>query len=134
MRRPPLPCTREEAHRIIAMPKEVSDLPSFRSEMNTKDGAGRGEKKKGWRMTFWTIRDTLRATLFAWDMRILGFDLHPPRPQRGRHGPGDEGYHWDFPDILGLDCARLFIDPQPADLQEALDYVFVAWNVTFAED
>ena len=69
------------------------------------------------------MRDTLRATLFCDETRILGLDYH------GQAGAIAIGYHWDICAPLAAAGSRIFIDPQPADTLEALDCLSFFWHI-----
>lgn len=126
MRQPRAPSALHHVLNALALPKELdATREGVLAAASKPDGFECGSKRYRWRVDISTARNVLLARLTCDGAVVLNLDHHATP---GRIAPG---YHWDVRPPLLTVADRIYIEPQPQDVEAALEYLRVFWNLVF---
>lgn len=125
MRRPRAPATLFHVQQALELRKELdATRETILTEASTK-GFRRGSTRYRWNVDITTRRNVLFARLTCAGTVLLNLDHHAT-PGRIR-----QGYHWDVRAPFPPD--RIPLEPDPASVDDALEYLRIFWNLVFIE-
>ena len=131
VRRRPPPPSRDDAYRILALPKTVGmSAPELLEEARKRAGAGFGSRSSDppWQADVWLDQHgRVRARLMVGGVPILGLDHHLRESMDGLGGWIPPGYHWDVHPPLADSARKICVEPQPRDPDEALELLVAVW-------
>jgi hypothetical protein len=118
---------------VIALRKELEEsADQLLADCRKHPSCARGSKANGWEVNLWLVRGTLRARLLVDGSVVMGLDHHD-----FLGGGIPEGYHWDVhPPLSPLPLKRIreYIQPQPSDVESALELSFSRWHIFLRPD
>lgn len=128
MRKPRAPASIHHVRVALGLAKELQTTrEQILAEAALPDGFACGSRRDRWVVEIVSSRNVLRAKLVCDGAVILNLDHH------ATPGRIAIGYHWDVRPPLVREAERIYIEPQPESVWDALEYLQVFWNLVLVE-